>query len=183
MNSHQKQTWLKVSIVAFSLFFGFDAKASVGYAFAASSSTATVLANSTVHFNLSSSPHNADITPPVAGGDTFTVNATGTYLIIFQVRGTPANLTPPDPLVFNVTADGLAIPASRFQSDIQTTSLAAGGTLTLNGQVVVNLNSGAHIRLHNDTKHAGTAANVTLTSAPTGGPATDNASLLILRIK
>ena len=182
MNHHRSLICLKISVLAFVLFFGSDVQAAVGYAFAASSQTATVLANNFVHFNLSSAPHSADITPPVPNGNTFTVNVRGTYLFIFHVRGTPAHLTPPDPLVFELTANGVAIARSRFQSDIQTTSLAAGGTLAVNGHVIKKLDAGTKIRLHNVTQHAGTPANVTLTSAPTGGPATDNAALTILRI-
>ena len=182
MNYHHSLKLLKISVLAFVLFFGSDVQAAVGYAFAASSQTATVLANHFVRFNLSAAPHTADITPPVPNGNTFTVNTSGTYLIIFHVRGTPANLTPPDPLVFNVTANGVAIPRSQFQSDIQTISLAAGGTLSVNGHVLVRLSAGTAIKLHNVTQHAGTPANVTLTSAPTGGPASDNAALTILRI-
>jgi len=180
--NYRTQTWLKISVLAFLLFFGCDVQAAVGYAFAASSQTATVLANGFIHFNLSTAPHTADITPPASNGTAFTVHTTGTYLIIFQVRGTPAHLTPPDPLAFDLFANGTLIPQSRFQSDIQTTSLAADGTLAVNGQVIARLNAGTLVKLHNATKHAGIAANVSLTSVPTGGPATDNASVLILRV-
>lgn len=127
------------------------------------------------------------ITEPAIDGSTFTINTPGTYYFEYHVRGTPGltALVPPAPLVFELRANGTAIPASNFASNTQIASLpnaANGGTLATNGFVIATIPAGATtITLNNITGY-----DVILTASaqkgPSTGPATVNASLIIERI-
>ena len=122
----------------------------LGYAYACNTAAQVVTAGGFVTFNLSASP-SFGITPPAPAGDSFTILASGVYLIQYQVRGTPASLTPPSALQFEVTDNGTPLACSSYASDVQTTSLAAAGTEAVNGYTIVTLAAGDVIALHNIT--------------------------------
>ena len=152
----------------------------VGYAEASNTGFQSILGGGPVKFNKSTAPHTANITPPATNGTTFNVIETGTYLIMFHVRGTPDQLTPPHPLIFELTADGVAIAASQFAADNQTTSLSSLGTEQVNGFAIVTLPAHTSIQLHNITN---SQTSVVTLHASTTGLAAVNATLTILRLK
>lgn len=119
----------------------------LGYAYAANyDELQTVTSTGFVTFNLTST--NVVVLPPGAGLSAFTIPAgnDGTYYFEYQVRGTPTApvpadaLTPPAPLVFQLLANGVALPFSQFASDTQFTTLVggetAGRTLAVNGSLL-----------------------------------------------
>jgi len=150
-----------------------------GYAEASNNGFQSILGGSLVSFDTVTGPHTTNITPPSINGTTFHVIEAGTYLIMFHVRGTPDQLTPPHPLIFDVTANGTPIGASQFAADNQTTSLSSLGTEQVNGFVIATLPAHAAIQLRNIT-NSGTSV-VTL-HASTTKAAVVNAAITILRL-
>jgi len=156
----------------------------VGYAYADSSNAQTVSAGASVAFNDTAVYPSLNITPPAAGGTTFTVQNTGIYLIKFHVRGTPATLCPPSTLEFELR-DGFGnpIPGSRYAADNQTVNfLPAGGTQAVNGYVLAMLTAGTALSLFNVTNCSNDS--VSLPSDVCGGllQPTVNASMLIVEL-
>lgn len=151
----------------------------LGFAYACNTAAQTVAAGGNVTFNLSASP-SAGITPPTPGGDSFTIITAGVYLIQYHVRGTPASLTPPSALEFEVTSGGTPLPCSTYASSVQSTSLAAAGTEAVNGFTIVSLPATAIIKLHNITLSS--VDSVGLAAVPVGGTSAVNASMSIIRL-
>jgi len=125
------------------------------------------------------------ITEPAIDGSTFTIANPGTYYFEYHVRGTPGDLVPPAPLVFELRANGTAIAASNFASDTQIASLPSdlnGGTLATNGFVIATIPAGATTITLNNITGYDVILSASAQQGPSTGPAAVNASLIIERI-
>jgi len=155
----------------------------LGYAGAANTATTVIATGANAVFNLVEPSFS--ILPRIPDAASFTVPIGGTYYFQYIVRGTPdVSLTPPAPLVFELTSNGTSIPCSRFGSDTQTTSLPAsdgGGTLTVRGFVVAALPAGAVIHLHN-VSGTPIQLNSTANQGGVAGPVADSATLIVERL-
>lgn len=134
----------------------------LGYAYAANyDELQTVTSTGFVTFNLTST--HVVILPPGSGLSLFTIPTgnDGTYYFEYHVRGTPTAtvpadaLIPPAPLVFQLLANGVALPFSQFASDTQFTTLVggapAGRTLAVNGSLIAAITTPVDIVLQNIT--------------------------------
>jgi len=155
----------------------------LGYAGADNTATTVIATGGNAAFNLVEPSFS--ILPLIPDATSFTVPIGGTYYFQFIVRGTPdSSLTPPAPLVFELTYNGLPIPGSQYASDTQSTSLGASGagqTLAVKGYVVRDLPAGAVIHLHNIS---GTPIQLISTANKGGvaGPVASSATLIVERL-
>jgi hypothetical protein len=157
----------------------------LGYTAACNSSDQTIIPDGYVTFDTVGV--SAGITPPVIDGSTFTTVTAGVYYIQYQVRGTPGSLTPPPALEFQVIYNTTPVTApiiigcATYASDVQTTSLAAAGTLVVNGFTIVSLPVGAVLQLQNITNSS--TVPVSLAGVVVGTTTTAvNAAMVVMRI-
>ncbi len=146
---------------------------SLGYAYVCNTAAEVVATGANVTFNITTPP-SSGITPTATG---FTILTAGVYRIQYQVRGTPETLTPPSALEFQITSNGTPIACGTYASDVQNTTLAAGGTEAVNGYTIVSLPAAATIALANITNSS--ADSVSLAAVPVGGTTAVNASIMI----
>jgi hypothetical protein len=158
----------------------------LGYTYACNTAAQVVPAGGIVTFNNSAEP-SSRISPPAPGSSTFTILFSGVYYIQYHVRGTPGTLSGangPSALSFQVTVfNGVTttpITCATYASSVQITSLAAAGTESVSGFVVVHLTAGNFIRLQNITNSS--TDSVTLAAVPIGGTSAVSASLLIMQV-
>jgi len=165
----------------------------LGYAYAANyDALQTVTSTGFVTYNFTSTA--VVVLPPGVGAYAFTIPTgnDGTYYFEYHVRGTPTDivpadaLIPPAPLVFQLLANGVAIPFSQFASDTQFTDLTTGATigrtLAVNGSLLAAITgSPVDIVLQNITGYD-VILEPTAQVGPTAGVAAVNASLFVERI-
>ena len=148
-----------------------------------SSTIQTVLGGALVNFPNTANPATQNVAQGAGG---LTVANAGDYAYTFQVVGNPVNkLTPPSSLVFGLSIGGAVQTATLAQSDVQQTTLAAGGTESVNGSRIVRLSAGAVVGLFNQTESgASSAGTVDLLALPPGTSQTAsiNASLSLVRV-
>jgi hypothetical protein len=147
---------------------------SPAYGVAYGQSTATLGAGAAISFDLGASPFpNLNIGAPGPAGTTFTILYTGVYSFNFQVVGTPSSGTNLQiSLYHNGALDG---PQDQFtsNSDVTTPLLCVGYGLK-------QLTATDTIQLWNTTLSS--VDTISVTSVPTGGTASVNRMLSLVRI-
>jgi hypothetical protein len=111
---------------------------------------------------------NVGITPPIAGGDSFTILTQGIYEFDFSVVGESDPLNPPRGLQFTLAVNGVRLigTAYEFKSNF---SNATGDLSLVTGHGLIQLSAGDTVQLVNRTGVVGGAGAMVVTSTPPGG--------------
>lgn len=156
---------------------------SLAYGYAVGQAAGSAGNNAAIVFDLGGTVYpNANITPPSAGGTTFTITSTGIYQFDFYVAGTDAAGTT-ESLQIGLWINGAQASSPNAQGYIFQSAIGASGgaTMTVNGSGIISLTAGMAVTLNNIT-NSGTTT-ITFTSPQSGTTtAGANRTFLLKRI-